>query len=144
MGSTTATITRRYAPHLCILLLEKARFPRHHVGESLLAGASPVLHEMDTYDRVDGACFLEKLGATYIWGQNRQPWGDVETRYASCPLMLKHAEVTHGLYFYQGAVRTTRRIINTQNNGHLDLHPGEEILLNLFDGSHSLAELNDL
>lgn len=74
-GSTTATITKHYAPHLRILLLEKAHFPRHHVGESLLAGASPVLQEMEVYDKVDRAGFLEKLGATYIWGQNRQPWG---------------------------------------------------------------------
>jgi flavin-dependent dehydrogenase len=74
-GSTTAAITRRYAPHLRILLLEKAHFPRHHVGESLLAGASPVLQEMEVYDKVDNAGFLEKLGATYIWGQNRHPWG---------------------------------------------------------------------
>lgn len=74
-GSTTATITRRYAPHLRILLLEKARFPRHHVGESLLAGASPVLQEMDVYEKVSKAGFLEKLGATYVWGQSRQPWG---------------------------------------------------------------------
>lgn len=74
-GSTTATITKRYAPDLRILLLEKAHFPRHHVGESLLAGASPVLQEMGAYEAVDQAGFLEKLGATYIWGQNRQPWG---------------------------------------------------------------------
>ncbi len=50
-GSTTATLTKRYAPHLRILLLEKAHFPRHHVGESLLAGASPVLQEMEAYDK---------------------------------------------------------------------------------------------
>ncbi len=74
-GSTTATIARRYAPHLHILLLEKAHFPRHHVGESLLAGASPVLQEMEVYDQVDRAGFLEKLGATYIWGRDRHPWG---------------------------------------------------------------------
>lgn len=74
-GSTTATITKRYTPHLRILLLEKARFPRHHIGESLLAGASPVLQEMEAYEKVDRAHFLEKLGATYVWGQNRQPWG---------------------------------------------------------------------
>ena len=74
-GSTTATLTKRYAPHLRILLLEKAHFPRHHVGESLLAGASPVLQEMEAYDKVNNAGFVEKLGATYIWGQNRNPWG---------------------------------------------------------------------
>jgi clorobiocin biosynthesis protein Clo-hal len=74
-GSTTATLTKRYSPHLRILLLEKAHFPRHHVGESLLAGASPVLQEMEAYDKVDSAGFVEKLGATYIWGQDRTPWG---------------------------------------------------------------------
>lgn len=74
-GSTTATIAKRYAPQLRILLLEKAHFPRHHVGESLLAGASPVLQEMGVYESVDEAGFLEKLGATYVWGQNREPWG---------------------------------------------------------------------
>ncbi|HET8847125.1 MAG TPA: NAD(P)/FAD-dependent oxidoreductase [Ktedonobacteraceae bacterium] len=74
-GSTTAAITKRYAPHLRILLLEKAIFPRHHVGESLLAGASPVLQEMGAYDKINQAGFLEKLGASYIWGQDRRPWG---------------------------------------------------------------------
>lgn len=74
-GSTTATLTKQYAPHLRILLLEKAHFPRHHVGESLLAGASPILKEMGAYDKVNNAGFVEKLGATYIWGQNRKPWG---------------------------------------------------------------------
>ncbi len=74
-GSTTAAITKHYAPDLRILLLEKAHFPRHHVGESLLAGASPVLQEMGVYEKVDQAGFLEKLGATYIWGQKREPWG---------------------------------------------------------------------
>lgn len=74
-GTTTATLVKRYATHLRILLLEKAHFPRHHVGESLLAGASPVLQEMGVYENVSRAGFLEKLGATFIWGQNRQPWG---------------------------------------------------------------------
>jgi flavin-dependent dehydrogenase len=74
-GSTTATLVKHYAPHLRVLLLEKAHFPRHHIGESLLAGASPVLQEMGAYEKVEQAGFLEKLGATYIWGQNRQPWG---------------------------------------------------------------------
>jgi clorobiocin biosynthesis protein Clo-hal len=74
-GSTTAAITKHYAPDLRVLLLEKAHFPRHHVGESLLAGASPVLQEMGAYEKVAQAGFLEKLGATFVWGRNRQPWG---------------------------------------------------------------------
>ncbi|MBE3565961.1 MAG: tryptophan 7-halogenase [Thermogemmatispora sp.] len=74
-GSTVAALTRRYAPQLRLLLLEKEAFPRHHVGESLLAGASPVLEEMGAYEQVANAGFLEKLGATFILGQSREPWG---------------------------------------------------------------------
>ncbi len=74
-GSTVATLTKRYSPDLKILVLEKAIFPRHHVGESLLAGATPVLKEMGAYEQVSKHGFLEKLGATYIWGHDRKPWG---------------------------------------------------------------------
>ena len=74
-GSTVATLVKRYSPHLRVLLLEKTNFPRHHVGESLLAGASPVLKEMGAYEKVSNYGFVEKLGATYVWGRNRTPWG---------------------------------------------------------------------
>lgn len=74
-GSTVGSLVKRYSPHLKVLLLEKAQFPRHHVGESMLAGGTPVLHEMGVFDKIDKHGFVEKLGATYIWGRDRKPWG---------------------------------------------------------------------
>lgn len=74
-GSTVAALVKKYSPRLRILLLEKETFPRHHVGESLLAGASPVLSDMGVYDRINRYGFIEKSGATYVWGHDRQPWG---------------------------------------------------------------------
>lgn len=74
-GSTVASLLKKYAPHLRVLILEKARFPRHHVGESLLAGATPVLKEMGFYDIINNYDFPEKLGAAYVWGRQREPWG---------------------------------------------------------------------
>lgn len=74
-GSTVSTLIKHYAPNLRVLLLEKSQFPRHHVGESLLAGATPILEEMGAYEKVNKFGFLEKLGATYIWGHDREPWG---------------------------------------------------------------------
>lgn len=74
-GSTVAALVKRYSPHLSVLVLEKAQFPRHHVGESLLAASSAVLHEMGAYERINRYGFVEKLGASYIWGQDRRPWG---------------------------------------------------------------------
>ncbi len=77
------------------------------------------------------------FGAPYIQAE-------VEARYSARPLTLQHAELIDGLYFYQGAVRQTRRIVNRQDNRHLDLHPGEDILLDLFDGAHTLNDLATL
>ena len=74
-GSTVGSLIKRYSPHLRVLLLEKASFPRHHVGESLLAGSSPVLYEMAAYDKVKSYGFVNKLGASYVWGRDRKPWG---------------------------------------------------------------------
>lgn len=74
-GSTVATLVKRYASHLRVLILEKAHFPRHHIGESMLTGSSPVLAEMGVYDKIKQYGFVEKLGANYIWGQSRAVWG---------------------------------------------------------------------
>lgn len=74
-GSTVGALIKRYSPHLRVLLLEKAIFPRHHVGESLLAASSSVLYEMGVYEKVKRYGFVNKLGASYVWGRDRQPWG---------------------------------------------------------------------
>jgi hypothetical protein len=67
----------------------------------------------------------------------------IEAKYAQRPLCLNtNVQLTDGMYFYQGAVRNTRRVVNTQNNTYLDLHPAEEILLALFDGQHQLADVD--
>ncbi len=74
-GSTVAALVKKYSPQLKVLMLEREQFPRHHIGESLLAGASPVLHDMGAYDRINNYGFIEKSGATYVWGREREPWG---------------------------------------------------------------------
>lgn len=74
-GSTVSALIKHYSPSLRVVLLEKTAFPRHHVGESLLAAGSPVLHEMGAYDKINKYGFVEKLGASYVWGRDRKPWG---------------------------------------------------------------------
>lgn len=69
---------------------------------------------------------------------------EVETSYRGRSLRLHNVQITNGLYFYQGAVRQTTRVTNIQNDSYLDLHPGEEILLDLFDGTHTLEHLSEL
>lgn len=73
-GSTLAGLVKKYAPGRRVLLLEKASGPRHHVGESLLPGMVPVLHELGVYDKIDAAGFPKKIGANYQWGMGGEVW----------------------------------------------------------------------
>jgi FAD-dependent halogenase len=71
-GSTTATMLARRGAR--VLLLERERFPRDHIGESLLPASMPVLEELGVLPAVRQAGFLPKWGATMLWGRNPEPW----------------------------------------------------------------------
>ncbi len=57
-----------------VVLLERERFPRAHVGESLLPASIPILEDLGALDDVQRAGFTLKRGATMIWGADRKPW----------------------------------------------------------------------
>ena len=71
-GSTVATMLARKG--VSVLLLERERFPRQHVGESLLPASIPVLEDLGVLAAVEQAGFLPKWGATMVWGRERTPW----------------------------------------------------------------------
>lgn len=73
-GSTAGALLKKYAPQLSVVILERDRFPRDHIGESLLPPIGPILVEMDVWDRVEAANFPIKVGATYRWGKNPELW----------------------------------------------------------------------
>ena len=58
------------------------------------------------------------------------------------PRLHPRARLTSGRYFFQGYIRTTQRILNADSNEYLDLHPGEQVLVAMMDGQHSLAEID--
>ena len=71
-GSCVSTLlARRGYP---VMLLERERFPRAHVGESLLPASIPILEDLGALDAVERAGFVVKRGATMVWGTDRQPW----------------------------------------------------------------------
>lgn len=73
-GSTVASLLKKYNPELSIMILEKAKFPREHVGESQLPGISAILDEMGVWDKVEAANFPVKLGGSYTWGKDADAW----------------------------------------------------------------------
>ncbi len=56
------------------MLLERERFPRAHVGESLLPASIPILEDLGALEAVERAGFVVKRGATMVWGTDREPW----------------------------------------------------------------------
>ncbi len=71
-GSTVAALLARSGR--AAILLERERFPREHVGESLLPASMPILKELGVLERVENAGFPKKWGATMLWGSDPEPW----------------------------------------------------------------------
>jgi len=62
-GSTAATFLAREGKR--VLLLEKERFPRFHIGESLLPYGNDVLCDLGVIEKIEAAGFLPKYGAEF-------------------------------------------------------------------------------
>ena len=63
------TLLKKYSPDLKVVILEREKFPRGHVGESLLPLVTQILNEMGVWEKVEAANFPIKLGAAYRWGR---------------------------------------------------------------------------
>lgn len=71
-GSTAATMLARKGRR--VLLFERERFPREHVGESLLPASMPLFEELGVLPALEAAGFLRKWGAVMVWGKSDEPW----------------------------------------------------------------------
>jgi len=59
---------------LRVLLFERERFPRYHIGESLLSASLPILEALGVMPAIEQAGFIRKPGGTFIWGAQAEPW----------------------------------------------------------------------
>lgn len=73
-GSTLGCFLKKYSPELEVLILEREKFPRDHIGESQLPPISNILDEIGCWDKVEAANFPIKIGATFRWGQTDDLW----------------------------------------------------------------------
>ncbi|MFF0435585.1 NAD(P)/FAD-dependent oxidoreductase [Streptomyces sp. NPDC004327] len=65
-GATAAALLARQG--FDVILLEKDRFPRYHIGESLLPSLLPLLDLLGAREAVERCGFVRKTGAYYDWG----------------------------------------------------------------------------
>jgi halogenation protein CepH len=72
-GSTAATLIAKQGHR--VLLLERARFPRYQIGESLLpATVHGVCAMLGVKEELERAKFQLKRGGTFRWGASPAPW----------------------------------------------------------------------
>jgi flavin-dependent dehydrogenase len=57
-----------------VLVLERERFPRYHIGESLIPGFMRAMEELGLVERLEKRGFEKKNGGTLHWGAQRIPW----------------------------------------------------------------------
>lgn len=73
-GSCCGALLKKYAPEMSVVILEREKFPRDHIGESLLPIVPQVIQEMGAWDKIEAADFPLKIGATYRWGKKKDLW----------------------------------------------------------------------
>ncbi|PYR72716.1 MAG: hypothetical protein DMF87_27415, partial [Acidobacteria bacterium] len=50
-------------------MLEQARFPRYHIGESTIPAANGVLRDLEIFETLERSTFVKKMGVVFIWGR---------------------------------------------------------------------------
>ncbi len=93
-GSTVGTVLARAGRS--VLVLERERFPRFHVGESLLPFSLPILDRLGVHEKVRAAGFQQKFGA-FFWNEDNgttRPVVFAEARDPNHPMayQVKRAE----------------------------------------------------
>ncbi|MFF4032759.1 NAD(P)/FAD-dependent oxidoreductase [Streptomyces sviceus] len=71
-GSMTSTLLAQYGKR--VILFEAAKFPRYHIGESLLSGTADLLKKIGVLEKLENAGFIKKYGVEWVWGERREPW----------------------------------------------------------------------
>jgi flavin-dependent dehydrogenase len=88
-GSTVATALARAGRR--VVVLEKEKFPRFHVGESLLPYSLPILEKLGALEKVRAAGFQEKYGAFF--------WNDQTGHDTTRPVVFGEADDAHPMAF---------------------------------------------
>jgi flavin-dependent dehydrogenase len=107
-GSTAATFLAREGFN--VTLIERAVFPRYHIGESLLPSCLEVLDLMGAREKVDAYGFQRKEGGFFAWGRDsweldfrklRHPYSYQVVRAEFDQVLLEHAK-SQGVKVYEG------------------------------------------
>lgn len=71
-GATTAGLLAQRGHR--VLVLDRERFPRYHIGESLIPVVMAPLEELGLTERMEARGFERKYGGTFVWGNDKESW----------------------------------------------------------------------
>lgn len=84
-GSTVSTLVAQQGHR--VLLLEREKFPRHQLGESLLPTTTQgICRMLGVTEELAQANFTKKLGGSFLWGKRPEPWSFI---FADAPALRR-------------------------------------------------------
>ena len=106
-GSTAATTLARAGRH--VVVLERERFPRFHVGESLLPFSLPIFDRLGVHEKIRAAGHQQKYGA-FFWNEatgSTRPvvFAEARDRHHPMSYQVKRSEFDNLLLGHQDRTR---------------------------------------
>jgi flavin-dependent dehydrogenase len=127
-GSTAATLLAKRGYR--VVVFERERFPRFHIGESLIPFTFPVLERLGLIDKMRASHFTKKYGVQFIneHGKLSEPFRfpDYDPHERSQTWQVVRSEFDEML------------LNNSRANG-VEVHEGARVLDVLFDGQRAVG-----
>ena len=109
-----------------VTLLEKARHPRFHIGESLLPANLPLLERLGVADAVK-SIGMEKWGAEFVspWHNHKQSFEFAEAMDKSMPMAYQVRRSEFDEILLRNASRKNARVVEGCRVTEIDFLPGD-------------------
>lgn len=136
-GSTVATRLAQLGHS--VTLFEKERFPRFHIGESLLPCSMPLFEELGVMPALERAGFLPKYAAEFVSGdgsiKQRYPFANSLLPGSPSAFEVDRAEFDQVLLQHAAAAGVSVHEESQVVRFHTDLASGVELTVRSKDGS---------
>lgn len=126
-GAAAATLLARRGWR--VLCCERERFPRPHVGESLLPASLPILDALGVLEAVEREGFVEKPGATMVWGRDTAPWS----------WYFRETNRTHPHSYQVWRPRFDQLLLDNARAAGVEVREGCRVAEVLFDGERAIG-----
>jgi flavin-dependent dehydrogenase len=127
-GSTTATLLAQHG--LRVMLFERERHPRFHIGESLIPHTYWVLKRLNMLDKMKGSHFVKKYSVQFVnqHGKLSEPFYFIDHRphESSQTWQVRRSEFDH-------------LMLNNAREHGVTVHEGVRVLEVLFEGSRAVG-----